>query len=423
MKFNSGFSKLSLAAASLILIFGSFFLGTYVGLQSHASVPTAENVVNKDVGKPDSVDFSIFWKAWSVLDDKYVPTHGIATSTLASTTASTSIGVSDRDRVYGAIQGMTAALGDPYTVFFPPKESKDFQEQITGNFGGVGMEVGSKDGILTVVSALKGTPAEKAGVKSGDKILKIDSTITSDLSVDQAVNLIRGKKGTTVSITFVRGQNKPFELKIVRDTINIPTIETEKRANGVFIIRLFSFTADSPNLFRSALRTFLLSKSDKLILDLRGNPGGYLDAAVDIASWFLPNGAVVVRENYGNGKPEDISMSKGYDIFNNKLKFVILIDGGSASASEILAGALQEHGKAKLLGTKSFGKGSVQELVNITPDTALKVTVARWLTPNGVSISAGGLTPDVVVPITEDDIKNKKDPQLDKAIELITQNQ
>ncbi len=204
---------------------------------------------------------------------------------------------------------------------------------------------------------------------------------------------------------------------MTRDVITVPTLSTKKLDNGIFMIQLYSFTGDSPNLFRNALREFMLSKSDKLILDLRGNPGGYLNAAVDMASWFLPQGKVIVREDYGGGQKEDTSKSKGYDIFTGKLKFVILIDGGSASASEILAGALHEYGKATLIGEKSFGKGSVQEVIQVTPDTSLKVTVARWLTPNGVSISDNGIMPDIVVPVSEDDIKNKKDPQLDRAIE------
>ncbi len=412
---NKFLSKVGVIIVAVMVVTGSFFIGTYVGLQSHLAVDTTANIENKDLGKPSDIDFSIFWKVWNILDDKYVKTHGISSST-ATTSAES---VSDQDRVYGAIKGMTASLGDPYTVFFTPQESQDFQDEISGNFDGVGMEVGINNNILTVISALKGTPAERAGIQPGDKIIKIDNTVAAGISVDEAINLIKGPKGTAVDLTIQRGQDKPFDVKIVRDVINIPTIDTTMRPDGVFVISLYTFTADSPVLFRDALRQFVLSKSNKLILDLRGNPGGYLDAAVDIASWFLPEGQVVVRENYGPGKPEDISRSKGYDIFNNNLKFAILINGGSASASEILAGALSEYGKAKLVGTKSFGKGSVQELINITPDTALKVTVARWLTPSGKSISDGGLTPDLPVDITADDIAAGRDPQMEAAAQLL----
>ena len=273
---------------------------------------------------------------------------------------------------------------------------------------------------MTVITPIKGSPAEIAGIKSGDKILKIDDQ-TANISIDEAIKKIRGKKGTIVSLTIARqGVDTPIEFKLTRDVINLPTLDTKiDKKNGIFTIHLYTFSAQSANLFRGALRDFVNSGSNKLILDLRGNPGGFLDAAVDMASWFLAPGQVVVREDYGRGKPETVEKSFGYNIFNSSLKMVILIDGGSASASEILAGALSEHGKAKLVGTKSFGKGSVQELINLTPDTALKVTIARWLTPNGKSISEEGLMPDYEVKVTEDDIKNLKDPQMEKAIELL----
>jgi len=387
-------SKFSILFISLFIILSTFFLGTYVG-QSQAST------------KHSDADLTLFWKVWGILDDKYVA-H--STSTPA---------VTEQDRIYGAIEGMTKSLGDPYTVFFPPEDAKAFKEEIRGNFEGVGMEIGLKEKILTVISPLKNTPAERAGIKAGDKILKIDSTITSGLSTDAAIKLIRGARGTIVTFTIKREEEELIEIKVTRDIINIPTLSTKNLDNGIFMIQLFSFTGDSSNLFRKALREFMLSKSDKLILDLRGNPGGYLNSAVDMASWFLPQGAVVVTEDYGKGKDSDVLKSKGYDIFTDKLKFVILIDGGSASASEILAGALSEYGKATLVGEKSFGKGSVQELMEITPETSLKVTIARWLTPKGNSISDNGIKPDFVVPITQEDIKAKKDPQLDKAIEIL----
>ena len=211
----------------------------------------------------------------------------------------------------------------------------------------------------------------------------------------------------------------PIEIKIVRDVINIPTLDTELRPDGIFVIKFYSFSANSANLFRNAIRSFAESKTDKLLLDLRGNPGGYLEAAVDVASWFLPGGKIIVTEDYGNSKKPEIFRSKGYDIFNDNLKFVILIDGGSASASEIVAGALRDHRRAKLVGDNSFGKGSVQETVKVTPDTLLKITVAKWLTPNGNLIAEKGLTPDYLVEITKKDVENKKDPQLEKAVELL----
>lgn len=274
---------------------------------------------------------------------------------------------------------------------------------------------------MSVVSPLKGSPAEKVGIKTGDKIIMINSTIANNLSVDQAVKLIRGPKGTAVKISVLRdGQNKPLEFSVTREIINIPSVKTDIKGN-VFIISLFNFYAESRGQFREALKEFIKSKKTKLIIDLRGNPGGFLDAAVDMASWFLPMGKVIVREDFGakSGEPEKVYRSKGYDIFTDKLKLVILVNEGSASASEILAGALQENGKAKLIGTKTFGKGSVQELISVAGNSSLKVTVARWLTPTGKSISDTGIMPDYVVKITETDIKAGKDPQMEKALEIL----
>ncbi len=293
-----------------------------------------------------------------------------------------------------------------------------FQDDIAGNFGGVGMEIGIKNNQLIVVAPLKGSPASLAGVKAGDAILKIDATSTQGLSVDRAVQLIRGPKGSIVSITFLPvGATTPVVKKITRDTINIPTLDTETRAGDIFIIKLYSFTAQSPDLFRDALRQFVVSGDHKLILDLRGNPGGYLDAAWDMASYFLPSGKLVVTEDFGSKGSPNVFKSKGYNIFDKNLKMLILVDGGSASASEILAGALSEQGVAKLVGSKTFGKGSVQELVPITADTSLKVTVARWLTPSGHNLSENGLEPDY--PVSSASSTPQNDLVTNKAIQLL----
>ncbi|MEI6042655.1 MAG: S41 family peptidase [bacterium] len=402
--------------ALVVLVVGAVFASGFIsGQMGTAEASKIPGVVNTDKSKPKEVsaDFELFWKAWSTLNDKYVATHNSTTSPAPT----------NQDRVYGAIKGMTAALGDPYTVFFTPSESSIFESEIDGNFEGVGMELGIKNDILTVISALKSTPAEKAGIMSGDKILKIDSTLTTGgLSVEQAVKLIRGPKGTQVAFTLLRGDaTSTIEIKVVRDVINLPTLDSNYDAKtGIFTIKLYNFSAQSASLFRVALKSFVDSKSNRLIIDVRGNPGGYLDSAVDMASWFLPPGKTIVRESYSKGKPETSEKSRGYNIFNDNLRTVILVDQGSASASEILAGALQENGKAKLVGTRTFGKGSVQELVKLTPDTSLKVTIARWLTPNGRSISEGGLTPDVEVKVTADDVKKGTDPQMLKAIEILT---
>jgi len=378
----------------------AFFIGTYVG--SGNSYNKNSNL--NDTSAISTDQFSPYWKAWHILDEKFV--------TAASTTP--------EQKIWGSIQGLAASYGDPYTVFFPPVESKAFAEDIAGNFEGVGMEIGIKDKQLQVVSPIKNSPAERAGVKSGDLILKIGDKNTTDMPVDAAVKLIRGAKGTVVKILFlIKGSSKPIERAITRDVIDIPTLETGTKPGGIFTIRLYSFTAQSPDLFRNALREFVLSGKNKLVLDLRGNPGGYLDAAWDMASWFLPVGATVVTEDFGkNGNP-NVYRSKGYNVFNKNLRMIILADGGSASAAEILAGALQEQGIAKIVGTKTFGKGSVQQLVPITSNTSLKVTIARWLTPNGHNLSHDGLEPDYKVEVTDKNIQEKDDVQMAKAIELL----
>ncbi len=354
--------------------------------------------------KPENVDFSPVWTVWNVLNEKFVPAQ-IPDSDKNDLSEEEKI----QNRIWGMAKGLVASLGDPYTVFLPPSENKTFNEDIKGEFEGVGMEVAIKDGILTVVSPLKDSPAEKAGIKANDKVVKIDGVSTEDMSIQDAVYRIRGKAGTTVTLEVAReGESELIKIPIVRAKIKIPTIETEKRDDGIFVIALFSFTQESPILFRDALVEFINSKYDKLIIDLRGNPGGYLDAAVDIASWFLPKGAVVVTEDFGDKRPEQIYRSKGNNLFTDKLKLVILTNKGSASASEILAGALRAHKRAKIIGTNSFGKGSVQELVPITPDTSLKVTVARWVLPDETWIGGEGLKPDIEVkfPSKEEIMKN-----------------
>ena len=414
---------------SVILLFAVIFgAGFAFGQRAVPPVQKITTLEGKDPAPSIKTvaDFSPFWTAWNTLSEKYVP----ATSTAVA---------SDQEKVWGAIEGLTSSVKDPYTVFFPPEEAKMFESEISGNFEGVGMEIGVKDDVLTVIAPLKGTPAERAGIQPGDKILKINDEVSTTMRVDEAVKRIRGKKGTEVTLTLFRdGKKEPFELKVMRDVITTPTLETEVkqgttvspsgttesgsglRKDGIFVIRLFSFSATSPRLFRDALREFVETGSNKLLLDLRGNPGGYLEAAVDMASWFLPAGATIVIEDAGAKGARNVHRSRGYDVFNKSLKMIILVNGGSASASEILAGALREHGVAKLVGTQTFGKGSVQELVKITSDTSLKVTVARWLTPNGISISLRGITPDVEVKLSSEDIEKKRDPQMDKAIELLT---
>ena len=404
------FFKTRRAYAIVLLVVFTFGFGIYVGFNNRPEIEKVLTLTGKETAVQTTADFSPFWKVWNVINDKYPGAEK----------------VTDQEKVYGAISGLIGSLNDPYSEFFAPDEAKIFEEDISGNFSGVGMEIGIKNRVLTVIAPLKNTPAYRAGIESGDKILKIDETATAGLGVYQAIKLIRGEQGTTVSLSILReGEREPREIKIVRDIINIPTLDTESRKDGIFVVELYSFSANSPSLFRDAIRQFAQAKSDKLLLDLRGNPGGYLEAAISMASWFLPEGKVVVTEDYGEESEPKVFRSKGYNVFNDKLKFVILIDGGSASASEILAGAMQDHKRAILVGSESYGKGSVQEVVDITPDTLLKITVAKWLTPNGNLITDKGLTPDYLVEFSKEparaggDSESEKDPQMDKAVELL----
>jgi len=323
-------------------------------------------------------------------------------------------------KIEGAINGLVDAYGDPYTTFFPPADAAAFDEDISGNFSGVGMEVGIRNDLLTVIAPLPGTPAEKAGIMAGDVLVAIGGTSTEKMTVEEAVRLIRGPEGTDVILTIYRtGASSPEDITVTRAQIEIPTMKTEQRGD-VYIITLYSFNALAEAKMQEALRAYVQSGADKLVLDLRGNPGGYLQSAVSIASYFLPQGKIVLRESFGDGQPEELYRSSGRTLKQFAPKeMVVLIDGGSASASEILAGALAEHGIATLVGTASFGKGSVQELVDLPSGSSLKVTIARWLTPNGTSISIGGLTPDIVVERTIEDREADRDPQLDAAVEVV----
>jgi len=401
---NTSDRKLIYLLIGLPAVVIAFLIGLYVGGQNPAS-SGASNPQATNGSYVTADQFSPYWKAWQILDDKFV--HA------ASTTAD--------QKVWGSIQGLASSYGDPYTVFFPPTESKMFQENITGDFGGVGMEVGMKGSTIVVISPIKASPAATAGVKTGDIILAIDGTSTASMSVDEAVTLIRGPVGTKVKITFLpQGSTKSVDRTITRAIINVPTIDSGAKQGGIYVIKLYSFTAQSPDLFRSALRQFVLSGDHKLVLDLRGNPGGYLDAAWDMASWFLPAGKVVVTEDFGKPGMQQPFRSKGYNAFSSALRMVVLVDSGSASAAEILAGALKEQGIATLVGDKTFGKGSVQELVPVTSDTSLKVTVAAWLTPSGHNLSHDGLDPDYKVVPTDADQKAGTDPVMDKAVQLLT---
>jgi len=388
-----------------------FLSGIYIGMTDSFFGKTLHLSsylpMTKAAETKDRVSLDEFWNVWNLLDEKFV-------------SASSSAPISDEEKVRGAIAGLVKAFGDPYTMYFPPSESERFQEDISGNFSGVGMEVGIRHDLITVIAPLPETPAEKAGIISGDVIVSIDGESTENMSVDEAVRRIRGDKGTVVKLSIYRdGETKFREINITRDTIDIPTVKTET-VDDVFVISLYSFNAVSDTKMEEAMNQFVASKKNKLVLDLRGNPGGFMQSAVDIASFYLPTGKIVVRERAHEGGEDKVFRTRSRQAGEfTKENLVVLVDNGSASASEILAGALHDHGVATIIGIPTFGKGSVQELIDLNNNDSVKITIARWFTPNGVSISNGGLMPDIIIKRSFEDREAGKDPQKDAALRFL----
>ena len=312
----------------------------------------------------------------------------------------------------GLREGLVRAAGDPYTEFMDEKASKEFQENLSGSFEGIGAELGKKDELIVIVAPIAGFPAQKAGLKANDAIVEIDGESSVDLTITQAVEKIRGPKGTEVKLGIIR-DGKRLDFNITRDTISIPSVKTEKADGNIGVIRVSRFSEDTAGLVREAAVKFKKENVKGVILDLRGNPGGLLDASVDVASVWLPQGQTILQEKRGDEVIKTY-FAEGNPVLNG-IKTVVLINEGSASASEIVAGALSDHGAATLVGTKSFGKGSVQEVNELDFGGILKVTVARWYTPDGINIDKDGIQPDKKVKLTQKDIDQKKDPQLDAA--------
>jgi len=401
-KLQSSMKKYIFIPIWIILLASIFGSGFFIGQISRPSIEKVEGLSNKELGQPTLVDFSLFWDAWRILEKKYVDRDSL-----------------DRQNmIYGAIAGLFKSLGDPYSVFMEPEESKKFIDDMGGSFEGIGAEIGIRKGTLTIIAPLEGMPAQKAGLKAGDKVLKVDDTLTADLTLDEAVSLIRGEKNTEVVLLITREEwDEVKEIKIIRDTIKIPIIKLEIKENDIAYIQFYHFTENASREFSKVVREILNSSAKGIVLDLRNNPGGYLETSVDIASWFLPRNEIVVIEDFGNGE-NDKYRSKGYRDLEN-IPTVVLINQGSASASEILAGALRDIKGIKIVGQKSFGKGSVQQLEKLKGGSSIKITVAKWLTPSGLSIRDEGITPDIEVEITEEDIDEMRDPQLNKALELL----
>ena len=400
---------------SIIISLALGFTGGFwfQNLNTANPLKTVKNLVNPDQGKSENVDFSLFWKVYNDLNAKYVDKGKIDPQKI----------------LYGAIDGLVNSVGDPYTTFLEPVTSKKFQEEISGSFGGIGIEIGKRNNILTVIAPIKDTPAFKAGIKASDKILKIDGKLTANLAIEEAVNLIRGKKGTKVILSIQTETNPTRDIELIRDAIKIPTIEwklIEQGGKKIAYMQIYSFNQTVDLEFKKTSEEILKSNANALIIDLRNNPGGLLDSAINLAGWFLDKNQVVVSEVFRDGTKNEFKSDGNASL--KKYPSVVLMNGGSASASEILAGALRDNRNIKIIGEKSFGKGSVQELQKYGDGSSLKVTIAKWLTPAGISISEKGIEADVEIKFKEEDLKVEgkieigtpgKDSQLDKAIEIL----
>ncbi len=356
---------------------------------------------------------SILSEVQNILDQNFISWK--ASSTLPTT----------QELSYGIVKGYVESYKDPYTEFFTPQESKQFEGNIKGSFGGIGAYLGYKDGYTVIISTIKNSPAEQAGIKAGDIIISVDATSTRSMSSDAVVSYVRGDIGTDVVLEVLhKNESKTSKIKITRAKVDIPILDTEVKED-VFIIHFYSFTENSASRFQDALKKFADSGKTKLLIDLRGNGGGYLESAINIASFFLSKDKVIVSERSSKNVEDKKNYSLGYDFFDHKiLKLGVLIDEGSASASEILAGALKDNGVATIIGEKSFGKGSVQQLIKLSDGSDIKVTVAKWFTPNGVNISESGILPDVAAtssPVAKFDKAGKIiDDQLYKAVNIIS---
>ena len=404
----------------LLIIFALFFggVGFWLGQRQISfkieKLKPEIKIERKLPSSKEGIDFNLFWDVWDRLSLSFLERKKMDPVKM----------------VYGAISGMVSSLGDPYTVFLPPSENKQVKEDLNGSFEGVGIQLGYKDGKLAVIAPLTGMPAEKAGVKAGDLILrivdeskKIDKD-TSGLSLPEAVSLIRGPKGSEVKLTFQReGVKEPFEVSLKRETIVVKSVElkwVEKNNKKVAVLKLSRFGERTAQEWEEAVREIQNAKIKNqnykgVVLDVRNNPGGFLTGSVFIASEFLEDGVVVQQDKGTDGK-ETYSVNRKGSLLDDPM--IVLVNGGSASASEIVAGALQEKNRAKLVGEKTFGKGTIQEAQDLSGGAGLHITIARWLLPSGKSVDKEGIKPDFEIKTDEKD--QTKDPQLDKAIELLT---
>jgi carboxyl-terminal processing protease len=380
---------------------GGFIAGRVPSVNGAA--PTSDTIANMGALPPftmKDVDFNMFWDVWKLAKSQYVDQP-----------------VSDKDLFYGALDGLVFGLKDRYSTFFDPDGAQAFNDELDGTFFGIGAQIGlDKDGFVTVIAPLPGTPADKAGIMAEDHILAIDTVDTTGMSVDEAVKKIRGEKGTPVKLMILSKNAKtPKAVEIVRDEISVKSVTWKVRDDGIAVITVTIFNEDTSELFAEAVTDILKKDARGLIVDLRNDPGGLLDSAINLAGYWM-DGKTAVMEEIRGKRTETIA--RGNNLLA-KMPTIVLVNGGSASASEILSGALQDYHFASLVGEKTFGKGSVQEYHDLPDGSAVKITVARWLTPLGRSIDKEGIMPDTVVPFTVEDLHANRDPQLQKALDLL----
>jgi len=396
---------------AIILIILAFVIGLFLGgiwniqkavLNEDGSVNISKVLDIYSQTRSEEVEFDQFWDIWDMIKEKYVEQP-----------------VADVDLFYGALQGLVQGLDDPNSIYFPPQQATEFAEGLSGEFEGIGAEIGIKDKQLIIVAPLPGAPAEQAGLQPGDKIYAIDGEDAFGIALDEAVSKIRGPKGTEVKLTISHdGLEKIEEVSIVRETINIPTIAGEMQEGDIAYLRISYFNEDTWSEFDKTIRELLAESPQGFILDLRSNPGGFLETSVSVASEWVDTG-LIVTEKFSDGT-ENSYKTRGKHRLSH-LPTVVLIDEGTASGSEIVAGALQDYDLATIVGAQSYGKGSVQDFELLNDGSALKLTVAYWYTPAGRQIQDEGIAPDVIVEEMFVETENEEylDKGLAKALELL----
>lgn len=407
MQKNNETIKKSLQGRNRVLIGAfiilAFVIGFVMGQQDAqtSKIGKTPEAIQRNLQK-NGADFSIFWRAWDLLVEKFDGQ------------------VNYQQMIYGAIKGMTEALGDPYTSFMTPDEAKQLQNDLSGVIYGIGAEIGLKNEHITVISPIAGGPAEKAGIQKGDVIVKINDEPTSNMSLDVAIGKIRGDQGTKVKLEINR-ENETKNFEITRERIIVESVKGEIKQNNIGYIQLTRFDDNTTELLQAKLDEFLAHNVKKVVLDLRGNPGGYLDQSITVTSQFIKEGIIVTEKKDvdGNSDKYDYKATGRGKMTGDDVKIIVLIDEGSASAAEIVAGALKDHHRATLVGVTTFGKGSVQEIDNLSGGAQMRITIAHWYTPDGKNIGKEGIRPDIEVKLTEADYNAGRDPQLNKALELL----